>query len=108
MVKAKNVIALMQTVTATPRICTKNKVNLKRKVQQTLKVSQTLLGSSSVVTTNGSGIIPRDAMKITRDKLMIGIHPKLLKSTPDSLRYKYVARTMKKRAEPMLEIVNNV
>lgn len=58
--------------------------------------------------TKGKLIIPREAMKITSDKLMIGIHPKLLKSTPVFLRYKYVASTEKKRAVPILEIVIKV
>lgn len=37
--------------------------------------------------TNGSEIIPSEAINMTSERLIIGIHLKLLKSCPDFLKY---------------------
>lgn len=55
-----------------------------------------------------SGTIPAEAMNITNDKLVTGIHSYADKLHPMCLRYEYNENEIRPNAEPSNEISNNI
>lgn len=90
------------------RICKEKKFLLNILSNISNRLQLTFDGRFSTIHTKMSGTIPAEAMNITNDKLVTGIHSYADKLQPLCLRYEYNENEIRPNAEPSNEISNNI